>query len=198
VIRRRVPRGMSRSDFGDPKGKSRIIMFVKNCGQARFSGVSGVGMKTSQNRRTIMKIAAVVCNVVVSLIVFVILVTEGIPKQTVHIAFTVLSALIPILSAAVILRSGVSDGWLGVQGKTKTPRRLSVVSNLASRRSAVRLAAVICNVVLLGFVCWAAVRQYPYPEGDEVIVFALLMMLAPILSLVAICSRAGWQSCDSG
>ena len=98
-----------------------------------------------------MKAAAVVCNIVVFLIVSAILVTEGIPKQTVHIVLMVLLALIPIFSAAVILRNGTS----------------------APKRSAVKLVAVICNVLLLGLVCWSAVSQYPYPEGNSMIIFTL-------------------------
>jgi len=46
--------------------------------------------------------------------------------------------------------------------------------------------AVVCNLVLVGFSCWAAVAQYPYPEGNGVIPFGLLMVFTPIISLVVL------------
>jgi hypothetical protein len=49
-----------------------------------------------------------------------------------------------------------------------------------------RIVAVFCNFVLVGFSCWAAVAQYPYPEGNGVIPFGLLMVFTPIVSLVVL------------
>jgi hypothetical protein len=49
-----------------------------------------------------------------------------------------------------------------------------------------KIVAIICNIVFFGFVCWALVDQYPHPEEDGVIAFAVLMVLTPILSLVVL------------
>jgi len=49
-----------------------------------------------------------------------------------------------------------------------------------------KIAAMVCNIVFFGFVCWALVDQYPHPEEDGVIAFTMLMVLTPILSLVAL------------
>jgi hypothetical protein len=59
-----------------------------------------------------------------------------------------------------------------------------------------KIVAIICNIVLLGFVCWALVDQYLHPKEDGVVAFAVLMGSTPILSLVALLrdgSSNGWQ-----
>ena len=46
--------------------------------------------------------------------------------------------------------------------------------------------AILCNLVLVGFSGWAAIAQYPYPEGNSVIPFALLAVFTPIISAVTL------------
>ncbi len=60
-----------------------------------------------------------------------------------------------------------------------------------SRRIIMKIVAIICNIVLLGFVCWAIVDQYPHPEEDGVIPFAVLTVMTPILTLVALIRSGG-------
>jgi hypothetical protein len=58
-----------------------------------------------------------------------------------------------------------------------------------------KIVAVICNIVLLAFTCWAFVDQYPHPEEDGLIAFTVLMVLTPILSLAVLFRRGagdGW------
>jgi hypothetical protein len=54
-----------------------------------------------------------------------------------------------------------------------------------------RRTAVLGNLLLLGAACWAAVAQYPYPEGNSVIPFAVLVVVTPILSLLALLGGGG-------
>lgn len=49
--------------------------------------------------------------------------------------------------------------------------------------------AIICNVVLIGFVCWALVDQYPHPHENGFTAYAVLIVLTPILSVVAHLSK---------
>jgi hypothetical protein len=49
-----------------------------------------------------------------------------------------------------------------------------------------KILAIICNIVFIGFVCWAFVDQYPHPKEEGIIAFTVLMVLTPILSLVAL------------
>jgi hypothetical protein len=49
-----------------------------------------------------------------------------------------------------------------------------------------KLAAVICNIVFFGLVCWTMIDQYPHPKEDGFIAFAVLIILTPILNLVVL------------
>ncbi|MBZ5500346.1 MAG: hypothetical protein LAP85_28460 [Acidobacteriia bacterium] len=97
-----------------------------------------------------------------------------------------------ILSTVVISHGGVSDGWLGLHVKSKALEEQKKTDDLSSTSSVLRVVAVICNIVLLGFTCWAFVGQYPHPEEDGLIAFTVLMVLTPILCLVVLFrGRAG-------
>lgn len=142
-----------------------------------------------------MNIVAAICNVLLFGFTCVVLLSEGTSKETGYIVLTLLLLLMPILSLVVIVPSGASNGWLALHMKRKSLRERRRIDNLASMSTVMELVAVIGNIALLGFVCWAFVNSYPHPEEDGFIPFALLSVLTPILSLVAIvCSgaRDGW------
>jgi hypothetical protein len=123
-----------------------------------------------------MRIVALICNIVLFGFTCLVLVVDGPPKGASYVVFTAWSLLTLILSAVVISRMGAIDG-------------------LSSTSTTPRIVATICNVVFLGFVCWALVDQYPHPEEDGVIAFTVLMVLTPILSLVALLrdgANDGW------
>lgn len=121
-----------------------------------------------------MKIVAVVCNVILFVITCFIVLTEGIPRQAPYLILTLLPLLVPILSLVVLLRGGMTR-----EGQ-RTRDDPSSGSTLINR------VAVFCNLVFAAFSCWAATAQYPYPEGNSVIPFALLMVFTPILSSVVL------------
>src|SRR5512136_2682902 len=101
-----------------------------------------------------MKIAAIVCNVI--LIGFTILVslTDGLATEAPYIVFGLLLVLIPIANLVVIARRGP------------------------------KIAAIIGNVLLLGFACWAMIDQYPHPKEAGFVEYAVLVILTPILSAI--------------
>jgi hypothetical protein len=67
-----------------------------------------------------MKIVAIICNIVFFGFVCWALVDQyPHPEEDRVIAFTVLMMLTPILSLAVLFRSGTSAGWLGHLSKRK-------------------------------------------------------------------------------
>lgn len=139
-----------------------------------------------------MKIAAVICNIVLFLFTCFVLVTDGPPKGASYIVFTLWSQLTRILSAVVISRIGASDGWLGLRMKRKSSEEQKKTDDLSSKITITRVVAIVFNIVSVGFVCWALVDQYPHPEEAGVIEFAVLMVLTPILSLVVLfCDSAG-------
>ena len=121
-----------------------------------------------------MKIVAVACNVVLFAVTCFIVLTEGIPREAPYLILTLLPLSVPILSLVVLLRGGVTR-----EGQ-RTRDDPSSGSTLINR------VAVFFNLVLAAFSCWAAIAQYPYPEGSGVIPFALLMVFTPIISVVVL------------
>jgi len=132
-----------------------------------------------------MKIAAVVCNIVLFGFTCLVLFVDGLPKGASYIVFTLWLLLTLILNLVVISRSGASDGWLGLSMKRKAPEERKKIDALSFTSTVMRFVAIICNIVLLGFICWAFVDQYPHPEEDGLIAFTMLTVSTPILSLVA-------------
>ncbi len=112
-----------------------------------------------------MKIAAVVCNVALFLFTVVVLVTDGFSSEIAYNALAFLLLLMPLLTVAVVLRTG--PGGAG---------------------AAVRLswAALAGNLLLAASVVWAIVAQWPHSEEADVAAFSLLAAGTPVLSAVAL------------
>jgi hypothetical protein len=146
-----------------------------------------------------MKIVAVICNIVLFGFTCLVLVVDGPPKGASYIVFTLWSLWTLVLSAVVISRSGASNGWLGLQMKRKALEEQKKTDDRSSASPVMRIVAIVCNIVLLGFICWALVEQYPHPEEDGLIAFTVLMVVTPILSLVVLFrsgAGAGWLGLD--
>jgi len=142
-----------------------------------------------------MKTVAIIFNIVLFAFICLVLATDGAPKEAVYIVFTLWSLMTPILNVAVISRIGVGDGRLDLLLKRKTGKGSNLSDNALSIRTKMRIAAVTCNIIHIGFVCWAFADQVPYPKEDGLIAFTVLMMLTPILSLVVLfrCGASvGW------
>ena len=99
---------------------------------------------------------------------------EGVPGETRYLILTLLPLLVPVPTLAVLLRGGVTR---------REPRTLGDPS---SRRAFISRAAVLFNLALVGFSSRAAIAQYPYPEGNCVIPFGLLMVFTPIVSVAVL------------
>jgi hypothetical protein len=121
-----------------------------------------------------MGTAALVCNVVLLAITGLIILTEGLPGEGRYQVLTLLMLLIPLLTAAVLVLRRIA------------PQRSSAGNAGASAITVASRTAVLGNVLLFGASCWAAVVQYPYPEGNSVIPFAVLAVCTPILSLLTL------------
>jgi formate hydrogenlyase subunit 3/multisubunit Na+/H+ antiporter MnhD subunit len=127
---------------GPPKGASYIVFtlwslatLILNAVVISRSGASdgwlGLYMKRKAleepekiddlaSRSTIMKIVAIICNLVFFGFVCWALVNQyPHPEEDGVVAFTVLMVLTPILSLVVIFCSGASDGWRGLHLKRK-------------------------------------------------------------------------------
>jgi hypothetical protein len=104
-----------------------------------------------------MKTVAVILNIVLLGFTCLVLATDGLPKEATYIVHTIWIFLTLILSAAVISRGAVSH--------------------------AMRTAAIVSNIVLLGFICWSLVDQYPHPKEAGFIPFVVLSLFTPGLNL---------------
>ncbi len=49
-----------------------------------------------------------------------------------------------------------------------------------------KVAAMACNAILLGFICWALIDQYPHPAEEGLVPFIVMMFLVPVVNLLAL------------
>lgn len=130
-------------------------------------------------RSTIAGVAAVICNVLVFAVTGIIVLTEGVPKKPHYLVLTLLMLLVPAQSTVVLLR------------KAGAHRAKSPGDDGSSAKTLGEREAVLCNAVLGGASCWAAVAQYLYAEGSGVIPFAVLVVGTPLVTLLAPWGREG-------
>ena len=133
-----------------------------------------------------MKVVAGICNVVSFAFTCLVLVTDGPPKETVYIFFSALHLLTPLLTLVVLFGIGTSDGWLGLHRTTKASKEEREIDNPPSVSTKMRALAIICNLALLGFICWALMSQPAHPKEEGFVAFVVVSVLTPNVSVVAI------------
>jgi hypothetical protein len=106
-----------------------------------------------------MKVAAVASNVVLFAAMVLVIVDEGMPPEPLYYGFTLLALAVPALNAAIILAT-------------------------RHGRSPTVWVTGILNAALIGATCWSVVAHFPPSEGPSVWIFALLMLAAPVVTLV--------------
>ena len=111
-----------------------------------------------------MKLLALFCNIVSFLFTLLVIAGDGPATKTIYIVFMVLLLLIPIFTLLALAR----------------PR------TFRARATTVLRLAVLSNLVLLAFVCWALVDQHPHPDEPGFLPYAALMVLTPILSVIVL------------
>jgi hypothetical protein len=144
-----------------------------------------------------MKIVAAICNVIWFGFTCLVLVADGLPKEAGYILISLLNLLTPLLTLVVLFRSGASDGWLGLRTKRKAFEEQRKVENPSSMSTLMRIVAIICNIALLGFICWALLSQPPHPEEEGFVAFVVVSVVTPILSVVVLFrggASDGWPS----
>jgi len=148
-----------------------------------------------------MKIAALICNIALLGFIALVLLSEGLPRATVYVVFSLLTVVIPILNMVVISMIRAKNGRLVVRAKEKAPEDQGKIGERSSSGIVLKLVTIISNIALLVFACWAIIDQYPHPEEPGVIEMAVLMILTPILSAVVIYfsePRNGWTHLGQG
>lgn len=112
-----------------------------------------------------MKIAAVVCSLVLFLLTCFVLVTDGVSREPLHLAVTALLLLVPALTVLALSRP---------------------------RRHRTHRAAIAGNLLLLGLICWNAAAEFPHPREEgafaqaSLVLFVLATLIAPTLNVVAL------------
>ena len=119
-----------------------------------------------------MRIAGIVCNLLVLGSTAMTVVTEGLPSQMGYLALTLSVLLVSLLSAVALAwsRTGIRLGTSG----GKVPEAI------------VAAAIMLCNVLVCAACLWVAVSRYPYSEGNGIIPFAVLLVATPVLTVVAL------------
>lgn len=132
-----------------------------------------------------MKLITVFLNVAMFVFTSFVLLTDGIPKEVGYIIFTILLLFVPIFNLVIILRNRADYGWLDFHMKMEVLKEQPKPNELLSKIRILKIVAIICNIVLLGFACYAFVNQYSqHPKESGFILYAVIVFLTPILSLM--------------
>jgi hypothetical protein len=107
-----------------------------------------------------MKTLAVLCNIVIFTFTGFVLATDGAPTKAAYIIFAVVLLTTPAVTVFALTR-----GAAGAR---------------------VRRVAVALNILLLAFVCWALVDQYPHPSESGFVPYVVAVVLAPSVNLSAL------------
>lgn len=108
----------------------------------------------------IMRTIAMLCNMALFAFTVLILVVDGPPAGPPFVALMLLALLVPLGSSLVLMRS--------------------------SRGAVAGAVMVIGNLALLVLAVWSIAGRFPRLEEKGTVVYALLLVLTPLLSLVAL------------
>lgn len=109
----------------------------------------------------IMKIMAIVCNIVFWVSFCVVMATDGLP-QGADMLWSLVPFVAPILN-------------------------LAVIRFLPSPGRVLKILALIINIIWLGIAGWLILTRYPsHPQEEGLIVYVALFALTPLLSAVVI------------
>jgi len=131
-----------------------------------------------------MKTLAVILNVILVLFTFMVIMTEGVSPDIAYNIFGILLFLVPLVNVILISRLGffkaakrarVSQDMADVPAKSP---------DSAAMHGTVRNLAILLNMILLGFGIWAIIQAYPHPQEDGVLEYTILVLAAPIVSLI--------------
>ncbi len=108
----------------------------------------------------IMKTLAMLCNMALFVFTALVLLVDGPPAGVPFVVLMLLALLVPLGSSLVLMRS--------------------------ARGPVAGAALAIGNLALLVLAVWAIAGRFPSPEEKGTVVYSLLLVLSPLLSLVAL------------
>ena len=128
-----------------------------------------------------MKFLAGLLNTCLFLFTLIVIATDGLPKQIGYLLLTLLVVVTPILSLVIIFLKRVSDAPSSITNETNPLTKLDKIAGSRNRKKVVNALAVLLNLALLVYVCWALFQPHPAEEGY--IPYVILVMLTPIVNL---------------
>ncbi|MGE5361384.1 MAG: hypothetical protein ACM3NQ_20395 [Bacteroidales bacterium] len=102
-----------------------------------------------------MKTMVVLFNVVFVAFTCLVMLTDGFATERVYVVFSLLLIAVPVFTVAAVGRS---------------------VGNVT------RHAAELANIILVAFIAWAWIDQYPHPSEAGFLPYVILAVITPLLS----------------
>lgn len=131
-----------------------------------------------------MKTLAVILNVILVLFTFMVIMTEGGSPDIAYNIFGILLFLVPLVNIVLISRLG----FFNAARRSRVSRDMTDVPvkspDISTMHGTVRNLAILLNLILIGFGIWAIIQAYPHPQEDGVLEYTILVLAAPILSLI--------------
>jgi hypothetical protein len=130
-----------------------------------------------------MKIALVFLNAIFFGFTILVRLTDGPARESIYVVFGWLLILVPLLNVILISQSSANSRWLNQYLMRKGSEELKNVDVHPSISATLTITGVVLNIVLLGFVGWAIVDQYPHPNESGFFEYLLIVITAPVISL---------------
>ena len=132
-----------------------------------------------------MKYFTVVFDFVLLAFMGFVLFTDGTPSDPMYTFITIFSVFTLIYSSVILLLSKAKKcrfpefRWKETGVESRAGQASHIYKNS-------EIIAFVCNVFFFGFVCWALLNQGPHPEESGIVAFAVMMITAPVLNLLAL------------
>lgn len=133
-----------------------------------------------------MNLLALILNAAMLGFTCMVLVTDGLPKDPDYIFFAVLLFFVPVLNLIMIVKGAGEANWLNFKVKDRMQSLKKADLTKPSKKAMIRPMAVFCNVLIIVLTVWALFDQAPHPRENGVIIYTVLLLLAPGVSLWAI------------
>jgi hypothetical protein len=131
-----------------------------------------------------MKLITLLCNVIFFLFLILVVITDGVPKETFYVVFTLLSFLIPVFNVAVILTCCKNMKWFVFSGFKQSLYQTGTTEQRVNMSTGLKIAAIVLNILWFVKTIWIYVKEYPHPNEPGFALFAVLMLFTPVLSIV--------------
>ena len=132
-----------------------------------------------------MNLITLIVNVILLVFSCLVFITDGVNTQAPYLALSLLLILVPALNVFLVLNVLKNLGWLDFRFKAKPYAESEKNESRSTRNGRIGVFAIICNLLLFGFICWAYASQYPHPSDPGFIWYSVFLFLTPLLGLMS-------------